>query len=1400
MAERNHASELKRLSRIVCREEYGEAPRRTDMFRQCGDRLTARRLLETRIILDRGTSPTKLVDWLRSTGGPHLQYGVSSKHRVLVAGHPGSGKSSIAELVSDLVARRQIRGFESEIREHREWCLPLLARGIDIYRAGLVPTLTRVFRDICRENVSPGVLRAAIQQGHIVPIIDGLEDWADDGCLSSATPLVAEFLTLVGHTGRFLATIDTQLVVFSLFGDPKRKRLGERFADAEDMTLISLLPDGRLEAGDAADSFLDFRNSLAFVNSEPRSAGNYEKTIQGYVRAWEKGDDLWGTFRDRHRQSFMLELTKRILASGINATPLEQVYSIVFDILDEGYRQTFYIEQIVDAVHESGIFAVSEEQGVRFTSRAIYEAMVVEWLAKLASDTRQIDSLWTALKLGLATERLGCHFWVHPEIASRREQVAQRLHRHLEGYSARGTPGRNLACNLTVLLMTHHRLFKGTQSIVDLPERVILRDCDLEERDFSGARLARWDFSASVLTNSQFCDVEMKDCAFEGVVAPSVEIRARTSLGTNLFSEARLPGALMILGDLKHWRFTKADLTASAIEAEGDKETTKLAFQHASLSNAKLATNLTAALADLPRLAVRDLDIVINNVRSSSSTYYFGQRYKVLVAEPMNHSTADLEIIDLAGDEVTWKIECSHSVERVRYLGGMERHFIVAEGREQRTFVCVGENGTQHTWVCRTDEVWDAAVAKRDCVLLATPRGLEVLTFSPDSATRVVAPDVCSRVLGHPESDSVIAVSGALLTVLSWDADKLVAGESFVLQSSDMEHLELKSSEIAFSYGDRSVELVSRRFGWTSRSRHLLSFETISGLFFSSDQPLLFVIGNWRGEPDGSAVALIDTRSGALLLYFPVEDAVCDEESLTTLVREQAHNLRIGLAAEEERADISAGVVSLGDHSVMGVLSNMVIEWKTERVPRGEETEIGFDLRPAVSSEGSAMPGRLFKSYRVVGERRETPLDIEVRLTRPDGSFLLLEGNRFEVCENTTEGSLECRGTVTLEQVGDYRAKVTAYLCGRARGLLVERPLAVREKNPYTYGHEIKAHWRHMFTGNSQILNWVMENFRNSNLAILGSRRQGKSSLLWELWARLRIEEARDVLPVVISFEGMGGADTFQVFVAKVLSALLADQEARRLLEYDELPPVESSSEALNEIANLRRRLTDALGPGSYLVVLADEVERFVEWDPNLSDALRSTYHTNPWLRQVAACLPTFHRCRGSWERSGFSTLLHHARYMQPLQPGEMCRLIEEPISGQYEIDPETIELVLKYASGRPHDLQVLMFESVNAAREMNVKRITSPMVTSALQRTLLPIYREYLTPFVEFQTEYPKEAGKIRRLLEENFEPQYECLNTEKASPAFFRPFCDWGYVKGTTGEFLHIPYALVKAWVELS
>jgi tetratricopeptide (TPR) repeat protein len=278
-----------------------------------------------------------------------------------------------------------------------------------------------------------------------------------------------------------------------------------------------------------------------------------------------------------------------------------------------------------------------------------------------------------------------------------------------------------------------------------------------------------------------------------------------------------------------------------------------------------------------------------------------------------------------------------------------------------------------------------------------------------------------------------------------------------------------------------------------------------------------------------------------------------------------------------------------------------------------------------------------------------------------------------------------------------------------AAGLLFSRRRKHRRRrerkfNPYIAGGPIFD--QQLFFGREPLLQRILQTVHNNSLLLYGERRIGKTSLLHQVQRRLEAldDPAYDFHPVYVDLQGTPEERFFatladQIFETLPVSASGREPALGRAGGY-------SHHDLVRELHGLLKTLRERSPKQVKLVLLIDEVDELNDYDPRVSQSLRSLFMKR-FAENLAAVVAGV-RIRKEWEKEGSPWYNFFEEIeVDAISPQEAVRLVTEPVRGTFRFAAGAAERIVERSGGKPFLIQRRCLALVQRLHEEGRRTIT---------------------------------------------------------------------------------------------
>ncbi|MCB0113773.1 MAG: ATP-binding protein, partial [Caldilineaceae bacterium] len=270
------------------------------------------------------------------------------------------------------------------------------------------------------------------------------------------------------------------------------------------------------------------------------------------------------------------------------------------------------------------------------------------------------------------------------------------------------------------------------------------------------------------------------------------------------------------------------------------------------------------------------------------------------------------------------------------------------------------------------------------------------------------------------------------------------------------------------------------------------------------------------------------------------------------------------------------------------------------------------------------------------------------------------------------------------------------------------REALIRGYNPFVSGEPVRR--EDMFFGRQELLQRIVDTLHNNSIMIHGERRIGKTTLLYQLAARLReVDDAEYwFIPLYIDLEGTTESGFFHFLMEEILNGAMTMPSAKENLqpEFEDLlyrtTPTDDYSDRefsrdLREVIKVLQAYGETRFPNKQLrlILLLDEMDVMSSYSRLVQQRLRRIF-----MRDFAATLGAVVagiQISKDWDRveSPWYNLFNEIA-LGPFNRDQAIELLTEPIRDFYRYEPAAIEYIIAHSDGRPYRLQQHALEAVN--------------------------------------------------------------------------------------------------------
>jgi len=293
-----------------------------------------------------------------------------------------------------------------------------------------------------------------------------------------------------------------------------------------------------------------------------------------------------------------------------------------------------------------------------------------------------------------------------------------------------------------------------------------------------------------------------------------------------------------------------------------------------------------------------------------------------------------------------------------------------------------------------------------------------------------------------------------------------------------------------------------------------------------------------------------------------------------------------------------------------------------------------------------------------------------------------------------------------------------------AAGLLVHRRRKHRHRrerkfNPYIAGGPIFD--EQLFYGREPLIQRILQTVHNNSLLLHGERRIGKTSLLHQVQRRLEtLDDPTYVFhPVYVDLQGTPEERFFATLADQIFETLpvgVTDREPAL-----GRPGGYSHHDLVRELHGLLKQLKERSRKQVKLVLLIDEVDELNDYDPRVSQSLRSLFMKR-FAENLAAVVAGV-RIRKEWEKEGSPWYNFFEEIeVDAISPEEAQRLVLEPVRGTFRFATGAAERIVAVTGGKPFQIQRRCLALVQRLHEEGRRTITLADVNDAIKTPEPPL------------------------------------------------------------------------------
>ena len=461
---------------------------------------------------------------------------------------------------------------------------------------------------------------------------------------------------------------------------------------------------------------------------------------------------------------------------------------------------------------------------------------------------------------------------------------------------------------------------------------------------------------------------------------------------------------------------------------------------------------------------------------------------------------------------------------------------------------------------------------------------------------------------------------------------------------------------------------------------------------------------------------------------------------------------------------------------------------------------VGAQIEVQLIKGGGMLVGEASDLVLRLTNYNEAPLDrLEVEIIEPSAEYEVLSAN-LQVAENVASGQ-------TIEFRFQLKTRVARQIAVnyRVNGELKEPPLYINaiQDNPYIYGDPIKGDL--MFFGRNAELEEIIQAITKpakQDILVVGERRTGKTSLLYQLQRRLE----RPFIPVFAELYVCRPTteNILQFIVHKIVATLVEQNLLSPEWRKHRFTSIYFQDQVKEVLSVARNNLADIK-----IVLLIDEADYllkvrrpgFAGWidvllgrphiDERVQNILRSTLQSDVGTDLRAVVAGTSDLFYYVSQRS--SPFFNHFRFvrLKPLTSDQTRELITKPAALLgYSYTTSAIEKIMKLSGGQPFYCQALCYEAFASAIAKMHYRINLEDVNIAEEKRvedLFPSFRSYFW-------------NKTNKLERKFLSALATGAPVEQFSDAQIQRLLDWGIVVRLTEDQFAFSCGLIEKWTKMA
>ncbi|MHC9539713.1 MAG: protein kinase [Vulcanimicrobiota bacterium] len=274
-------------------------------------------------------------------------------------------------------------------------------------------------------------------------------------------------------------------------------------------------------------------------------------------------------------------------------------------------------------------------------------------------------------------------------------------------------------------------------------------------------------------------------------------------------------------------------------------------------------------------------------------------------------------------------------------------------------------------------------------------------------------------------------------------------------------------------------------------------------------------------------------------------------------------------------------------------------------------------------------------------------------------------------------------------------------------------------RNPYVAGNPVTD--SSFFFGRGDVFEFIQQKITQADskntVVIYGGRRTGKTSLLCQI---MKGSLGEGFLPVYIDLQEMADVDTHEFFEVLYGKIALTLDHKEITIEHEDFTrkggnPYRKFDHFIDNVEGFFKKDADE----KYLLLMLDEYEMIDAKVKrgNLPEELFTYFRSMIQNRSHIYFLFTGTRQLEMLEGSHWSLMFNQAVYRKIsfIEAKDARNLIEIPLRGQVEYDPDSVDAILRLTSGHPYFTQLICLSIVDILNQNRATKVTEKELKDAI-------------------------------------------------------------------------------------